>query len=166
MVTKQNVLGQARFPKWGLRLALILALVLPVLLLGVVWLSWPREAVAETPVSGFAATLHDDVQELPEGRVAWSTEWRLCWAPYPRARGYEVQVVTGEGPSPRLLEQPGTCLDLEVAAGDNRRAEGLRGRDAQLLMQAGQLGYRVRAVLPRGRVSAWSPQLAVGEETP
>lgn len=123
-------------------------------------------AMATEPLpamGGFAATLADEVRELPRQGIAWRTYWTLCWKAYPEARGYELQAVTSEGGSLRPQAIDGPCHRLEVAANENRRAEGLRARDIQLALQSGQLAYRVRAVLADGRTSNWSPLFEAGK---
>ena len=123
-------------------------------------------AVVEPPVGGLAATLEDKAEELPDepDRIRWSTDWKLCWEPYPQAAAYELQPLTGEGQPGALQRQDGTCFRIEAAANENLKDEGLKDRDALLALQQGQLGYQVRAVLPEGRVSEWSAPAAVGEE--
>jgi hypothetical protein len=113
-------------------------------------------------MGGFVATLADEVRELPRHRIAWRTYWTLCWDAYPEARRYELQAVTSEGGSLRPKALDGRCHRLEVAANENRKAEGLRARDLQLALQSGQLAYRVRAVLADGRTSSWSPLFGAG----
>lgn len=114
-------------------------------------------------VSGFVATLADEVRDLPKRRIAWRTYWTLCWDAYPEASGYELQAVTSEGGSLRPKAVDGRCHRLEVAADENRKAEGLRTRDLQLALQSGQLAYRVRALLADGRTSTWSPLFPAGK---
>ncbi len=121
--------------------------------------------VIQPPVSGLVATLEDEVRELPNGRIAWSTYWRLCWAVYPAASMYELQPLTGEGAPKTLRRQRETCMRVQAAAGENEKARGLLNRDVQLSLQRGQLAYQVRAVLGGNRVSAWSRAVAVGETT-
>ena len=105
------------------------------------------------------------MHELPGDRTAWSTYWKLCWDLYPQATAYELQTVTGEGNSPKLRRQSERCFRIEAAGGENEKSQGLVNRTMLLLLQAGQLAYRVRAVFSNGRVSAWSPAMAVGKET-
>jgi hypothetical protein len=117
----------------------------------------------EPPLRGFTATLDRDVRRLPGGRIVWSTEWRLCWAPRAGALAYEVQTLTGEGASGNTARQAGRCLELEVAANENRRAEGYRDERVQVALAASQLAYRVRAVLADGRFTPWSGAYPAGE---
>lgn len=121
--------------------------------------------VMQPAVTGLVATLEDDVRDLPNARIAWSTYWKLCWSPYPGATEYELQSLTGEGASPKLRRQRDTCLRVQAAAGENDKAQGLLNRDVQLSLQRGQLAYRVRAILSGNRVSEWSRSVAVGAVT-
>jgi hypothetical protein len=116
-------------------------------------------------VAGLTATLEDQTTELPGGRMAWSTYWKLCWASYPGAVAYELQALTGEGAASKLQRQSASCFRIEAAAGENEQAQGLLNRELLLALQTSQLAYRVRAALDDQRVSAWSPALAVGEAT-
>ena len=127
--------------------------------------SGSRSSGAAAP-RGFVATLKRDVRPLPGARIAWTTRWRLCWHASSSARRYELQALTGEGASPRLLSQRGRCFELEVAGGENRRSQGYRLERSQLVQSSSLLAYRVRAVLGGGRVSAWSQPFAAGERTP
>ncbi|MBV9791993.1 MAG: hypothetical protein JOZ51_27655 [Chloroflexi bacterium] len=113
-------------------------------------------------VAGLTTTLQDELHDLPDARLAWSTFWQLCWSAYPSATAYELESLTSEGASPVLRRQQDTCYRIQAAAGENAKSEGLAGRDMQLLIQSGQLGYRVRAVLPGNQVSEWSVPVAVG----
>ncbi len=119
--------------------------------------------VVPPPVRGLVATLEDEVHDLPGERMAWATYWKLCWEDYPGARAYELQLLTGEGVSPKLRRQSERCVRLEVAKGENAKKLGLVNREVLLALQAGQLAYRVRAVLDEGRVSDWSSPVAAGE---
>ena len=117
------------------------------------------------PPGGLVTRLEDQVRDLPGGRIAWRTDWVLCWDPYPGAVAYELQALTSEGASPRLNRQVGPCLRLEAAAAENQRRQGLRGRQMLLALQLGQLAYRVRAVLDNQQRSQWSDPVAVGAAT-
>lgn len=119
--------------------------------------------VVQPPVTGLVATLEDEVRELPNARIAWSTDWKLCWSPYPGATGYELQPLTGEGVRKTLRRQRDVCYRVQAAAGENDKAQGMLNRDVQLSLQRGQLAYQVRAVLTGNRVSAWSRAIAVGQ---
>jgi hypothetical protein len=121
--------------------------------------------VVRPSVRGLVATLEDEVHELPGERMAWATYWKLCWEDYPGARTYELQTLTGEGASPKLRRQSERCLRLEVVKGENAKKLGFVNREVLLALQAGQLAYRVRAVLDEGRVSDWSSPVAAGKVT-
>lgn len=121
--------------------------------------------VVDPPVTGVVTMLEDEVRALPGQRIAWATYWTLCWDAYPGARAYELQALTGEGAAPLLRRQRERCWRLEAAAGENAQAQGLHNREFLLALQAGQLAYRVRAILAGDRVSAWSVPLAVGVAT-
>ena len=121
--------------------------------------------VVPPAVGGLAATLEDEVRDLPGGQIAWSTYWQFCWAEYPGAQAYELQTMTGEGRSPKLRRQSGRCFRLQAAAGENQKTEGLVNRELQLALQEGQLAYRVRAILLDNRVSEWSAPMPVGKAT-
>lgn len=114
------------------------------------------------PVAGLVASLEDETRQIEVGRQRWSTYWHLCWTPYAGADGYELQTVTSEGRSPKFKTQAAPCYRLQVAAGENPTAMGLEGREVQLQMQSSQLAFRVRAILPGGRRSAWSEAAAAG----
>ncbi len=120
----------------------------------------------QPPVGGLTATLEDTVRDLPGDRIAWATYWTLCWSPYPGARAYQIQTVTGEGASAKLRQQRDTCLRIEAAKGENARTDGLVNRDLLLQLQTGQLAYKVRAVLDDTTVSEWSASAAVGQTAP
>lgn len=120
-------------------------------------------ADAIRPIQEMAASLEDEVRDLPEQRIAWSTFWKLCWEEYPGATGYELELLTSEGVSPELRRQGARCFRIEVASGKNKRKEGMVHRDIQIALQKGQLACRVRAVFDAGRVSAWSSPVVVGE---
>ncbi|MDF2388035.1 hypothetical protein JMG10_41760 [Nostoc ellipsosporum NOK] len=121
--------------------------------------------VVQPPVTGLVSTLSDEVQELPNESIRWSTYWQLCWEPYPEAREYELQKVLSEGKSPKLQRQSDRCFRIQAASNENEKSQGLLNRDLILLMHKIQLGYRVRAVLDDNRVSEWSQVMAVGATT-
>lgn len=126
--------------------------------------SGPLE-ITSAELHGLKATLEDRVRDLPGGRIAWNTYWHLCWDAYPGASGYELAVNTGEGASPKLRQLHDRCFHLEVAAGENERSLSLYNRKALLAMQAGQLAYRVRVVLPGNRAGQWSTPFVAGTES-
>ncbi|MDZ8189865.1 MAG: hypothetical protein RMX96_34150 [Nostoc sp. ChiSLP02] len=121
--------------------------------------------VVQPPVTGLVSTLSDEVQELPDELIRWSTYWQLCWEPYPEAREYELQKVLSEGKSPKLQRQSDRCFRIQAASNENQKSQGLLNRELILLMHKIQLGYRVRAILDGNRVSEWSPVMAVGATT-
>ncbi len=157
--------GEARSQR-RLRFALLAVCVVAGLLTGCSHSSsTAAPQVAPRTVSGLVTTLEDEVRDLPDGQIAWSTYWKLCWDEYPGAQGYELQTMTGEGRSPKLRRQSGRCFRLQAAAGENQKTAGLVNRELQLKLQEGQLGYRVRAVLADNRVSEWSVTMPVGKAT-
>ena len=121
--------------------------------------------VVQPPVTGLVSTLSDEVQELPNELIRWSTYWQLCWEPYPEAREYELQKVLSEGKSPKLQRQSDRCFRIQAASNENEKSQGLLNRDLILLVHKIQLGYRVRAVLDNNHVSEWSQVMAVGATT-
>ncbi|TFI50788.1 hypothetical protein BLD44_029670 [Mastigocladus laminosus UU774] len=124
-----------------------------------------QHQVVQPPITGLVSTLSDEVEELPAQMIRWSTYWQLCWEPYPEAKEYELQKVLMEGKSPKLQHQSDRCFRLQAASNENQKSQGLLNRELILLMHKIQLGYRVRAVLDKNRVSEWSPVMAVGATT-
>lgn len=116
-----------------------------------------------SPIKNLTAQLEDEVRDLDAKRIRWSTYWKLCWEPYPRAVGYELQTSTAEGASPKLKRQNDNCFRLEVAAGENEKSAGLFNREQLVSLQKGQLSYRVRAVLSNDERSEWSPIIHLGQ---
>ncbi len=112
--------------------------------------------IASTP-TGLVASLEDETKDLPDGKMAWTTFWKLCWEEYPQAKEYELETFTGEGSAKTLRRQPETCFRVEVAKGKNEKSKGFFNRELMLASISGQLAYRVRAVLPENRVTQWSP---------
>jgi hypothetical protein len=121
--------------------------------------------IVKPPVTGLVSTLNDEVKDLPEEHIRWSTYWQLCWQPYPKAQKYELQTVTMEGKSPKLKPISDNCFRVQAASNQNNKSQGLLNRELILLMHSVQLGYRVRAVLDDNRVSEWSEVMAVGATT-
>ncbi|MEO6724592.1 MAG: hypothetical protein ABIU20_11370 [Blastocatellia bacterium] len=109
------------------------------------------------------ATLEDDVRDLPDGQIAWTTYWKLCWEPYAGAQGYELEPITGEGTGRRRVHQAGVCYRVEVAKGQNAKVQGFFNRELMLASLSGQMSYRVRAVLSNGHVNQWSTPAIVGQ---
>lgn len=120
-----------------------------------------KRGTVSPPVQHLAAELEDEVHDLPGEEIRWSTYWRLCWANYDGASGYELQALTSEGASDKLRHQSERCFRLEVAAGQNPKTQGLLNHDLQLAMRSSQLAYRVRTVFADGRSSEWSRPLSV-----
>lgn len=121
--------------------------------------------VVKPPLTGLVSTLSNEVKELPEERISWSTYWQLCWQPYPGAKEYELQALTMGGKSPKLERQSDRCLRIQAASNQNKKSQGLLNRELILAMHSAELGYRVRAVLDGNRVSEWSDVMAVGATT-
>lgn len=124
----------------------------------------PRNPVAtESPkiiassLTGLVASLEDETKDLPDGKIAWTTYWKLCWKEYPEATEYELETFTGEGSARKLRRQNETCFRIEIAKGKNEKSKGMFNRELMLASISGQLAYRVRAVLPGNRVTQWSP---------
>jgi len=122
-----------------------------------------QSSVIAPSVGGLVATLEDDVRDLPDSQIAWTTYWKLCWEPYAGAQEYELEPMTGEGTGRRRVRQSGLCYRVEVATGQNAKAQGFFNRELMLASLAGQMTYRVRAVLSGDRVSQWSASAIVGQ---
>ncbi len=130
----------------------------------------PTPATKPTPaappqITGLRATLEDEVTDLPEERIKWNTYWVLSWDPFPGAEGYDLQIVTSEGISPRLHHVKEPRFRLQSATGENLKSEGLVKRDLQLALHAAQLAIAVRAHLPGDQATAWSHPYDVGKTT-
>ncbi len=113
------------------------------------------------PVTGLTTSLEDEIKDLPNGQISWSTYWKLCWEPYPEAIAYELQIMTSEGVSPRPKRQQDSCYRLQIATGQNAKEEGMLNRESLLSLQMGMLTYQVRAVLDEQQVSAWSAPVTI-----
>lgn len=124
-----------------------------------------KQVTVSPPVQNLTAELDDEVHDLSGGEISWSTYWRLCWSNYEGANEYELQALTSEGVSDKLLHQSERCFRLEVATGKNAKTQGLLNRDLQLAIRSSQLAYRVRAVLVEGQTSEWSKALSVAKPT-
>jgi hypothetical protein len=125
-----------------------------------------KQATVSPPVQNLTATLEDEIHDLPDGEIEWTTYWHLCWTNYKGASEYELQAVTSEGASDKLRHQTERCFRLDIAGGKNPKAQGLFNRKLQLAIRSSELSYRVRAVLADGRGwSEWSKALSVGEAT-
>ena len=121
------------------------------------------EKISLPPIEGIVTRLEDEVRDLPNGQIAWSTYWKTCWQAYPDAKAYEVEVTTMEGASPKLRRQDGLCHRIQLAAGNNPKSQGLLGRKMLINLQVGQLAFRYRAVVEENRFSEWSPVIRVRE---
>jgi hypothetical protein len=124
-----------------------------------------KQTAVFPPIKDLTAELEDEVHDLANREIKWSTYWRLCWANYDGASAYELQALTSEGTSDKLVRQSGRCFRIEVAAGQNLKTQGLLHRDLQLSLRSTQLAYRVRAVLADGTTSEWSKSFSVGKPT-
>lgn len=127
----------------------------------------PKESpkIISSPITGLVASLEDETKDLPNGRMSWSTFWKLCWKDYPEATEYELETFTGEGSARKLRRQTGTCFRIEIAKGQNEKSKGLFNRELMLASISGQLAYRVRAVLAGNRVTQWSPLMEATKAT-
>lgn len=121
--------------------------------------------VITSPITGLIASLEDETTDLPDGKMAWVSFWKLCWKNYPEAIEYELETFTGEGSARKLRRQTDTCFRIEIAKGKNEKSKGLFNRELMLASISGQLAYRVRAVLPGNRVTQWSPLMEAGKAT-
>ena len=134
----------------------------------------PKPMPARPQLTGLRATLEDQVTELPDDRIKWNTYWVLSWDPVPGVESYNIQVLTSEGRSPKLLSVTEPRYRLQAATGENAKAEGFVKRDIQLALHTGSLAVRVRAQLPgdstRDKLpshlaSGWSALFDVGKAT-
>jgi hypothetical protein len=125
-----------------------------------------RPVQAGSPVEMVEARLQDKTTPLPNRRISWSTNWRVCFAP-DRAdtTRMEAQAVTPEGSGTSLRQLEGRCLKLEVARGESDKAAGMSGRETQLA-EAAALAYRVRAMHGDGTVSPWTKPIPAGTTKP
>lgn len=123
----------------------------------------PSPQVLSSQISGLVSILEDEIRDLPDGKIAWITYWKLCWNAYPNAQGYELETMTGEGLSRKLRRQTETCFRLEVAKGQNEKALGLFNRELMLASISGQIAFRARAVLSGNRVTKWSSLMEAGK---
>lgn len=113
------------------------------------------------PVRGITTSLEDEVEALPDEQISWSTYWKLCWEEYPEAEAYEIQTVTSEGSSPKVKKIQQPCYRLQIAAGKNKKSQGLMNRNMLIGLQSGQIAYKVRAVLGKNTYSPWSKPMQV-----
>ncbi|HMV51608.1 MAG TPA: hypothetical protein PLD20_15645 [Blastocatellia bacterium] len=119
--------------------------------------------VVSEVLTGLTSSLVDEVKDLPDEKIAWSTYWQLCWQAHPSALAYELETFTGEGAARKLRRQTETCFRTEIAKSRNDKAKGLFNRELMLAGISGQLSYRVRAVFDGNRVSVWSPLMEAGK---
>ena len=128
--------------------------------------SQSQSVEAGSPLEMVEARVDDKVTPAPNGRIAWSTTWRICFAPdRVDTAQMEAQAVTSEGSGTSLRQLEGKCLKLEVARGENDKGAGMFGRDTQLA-QAGALAYRIRAVHGDGTVTPWTKPIPAGTTKP
>lgn len=113
--------------------------------------------IIPSSLTGLVASLEDETRDLPDGKLAWTTFWKLCWKEYPEAVEYEIETFTGEGSAKKLRRQAEPCFRVEIAKGKNEKSKGFFNRELMLASISGQLAYRVRAVLSENRVTQWSP---------
>jgi hypothetical protein len=123
-------------------------------------------AASSGEVRGLRAELIDREAAKPGGGFAWTTTWRLCWAPIPGARGYLLTMVTSEGVDPRPRATAKTCYSLTVASGTAARRGARRGRPGQLAVMESMLSVSVAARLRDGSVGPAAPDVAVGRTYP
>jgi hypothetical protein len=116
------------------------------------------------PVGGLEGSLIERSRPVAGGLVEWHIDWRLCWNPYPDAVYYELRTFTSEGVSPELRRHDERCRTISVAGKTSKPAERANDRLLLLGFQRGSVSYAVRAVLPDGRRSPWSPAADVAAE--
>ena len=159
--------GKNQSSSWGLGSRFLVILLSLAVFNSCQWLDQNEETAAKKvslpSVDGMTTTLEDEVRDLPNGQIAWSTYSKTCWNAYPDAEVYEIEVTTMEGTSPKLRRQKGSCHRLQIVAGRNAKSEGLLNRKTLIGLQTGQLAFRYRAVLDEGRFSEWSPVVMVRE---
>ncbi len=115
-------------------------------------------------VTGFTTSVKTTSEPLGSGLTNWRADWSICWDPTPNAIGYDLQVLTAEGISPRLRRITTTCLEVEVAAGEHSLDRIERELGIQMSLQRSQLSYRIRAALPNDQVGEWSRDVGAGED--
>lgn len=120
---------------------------------------------ASTEIRDLRATLRDEERTLPDGRIAWSTEWRLCWTPVRLAVAYAVTPVSFEGPG-RAIEVREPCYALSVANGVDDRPGQRSGRTGQLSLIGSSLAVSVAARFADGTLGPGSADHSVGREIP
>ena len=115
-------------------------------------------------VTGFRTSVKTLSEPLGSGLTNWRADWSICWDRTPNAIGYDLQVLTAEGISPRLRRLTTTCLEVEVAAGEHPPDRIERELGIQMSLQRSQLSYRMRAALPNDQVGEWSRDVSAGED--
>jgi len=121
---------------------------------------------ALAPVDRLQGKLIERSRTLPSGLVDWDIDWRLCWRAYPEAVHYELRTLTSEGASPKLRRHDSTCRTISVAGKASKPSERAKDRLVLLGFQKGAVAYMVRAVLPDGRRTPWSPAAPAATEGP
>jgi hypothetical protein len=121
---------------------------------------------AGNPVEVVEARLTDKKTTEQDGRISWTTTWRVCFKP-DRAdtTRMEAQAVTPEGSGTSLRKLVDRCLELGVASGRGEPGGAMPGRDTQMA-EAAALAYRVRAVHEDGTVTPWTAPIPAGSTKP
>ena len=96
----------------------------------------------------------------------WQTHWVIQWQPVPGAVAYEIITMTSEGRSKKSKRVERPPFRLEVAKGENARAEGMPTRPIQLLTIQGLLSIKVVARMTDGSNGPASPWLQAGLSYP
>ena len=93
------------------------------------------------------------------GKLAWTSTWRLSWAPVPGANSYAVHYGTNEGAAGAPKVQPEPELEVEAASGTSPVALLEEQRSAALLFTSSQLLVSVsaRSDAGEGPRSVWFP---------
>jgi hypothetical protein len=112
------------------------------------------------------AALEEEIEDRPEGRILWTVTWRFCWEGEPEARAFELAFVSSYGAAKKPLRTAGRCHAIQVARGENDRAQGQPRRELLLSVQAAQLSLRVRALAADGTPGPWSDPVPAGREWP
>lgn len=125
-----------------------------------------RGADPSAAITGIEARLIGQEAALPDGRIAWSTRWRLCWAPVAAAVAYAVTTVSPEGAGPTGITTE-RCFAMTIASGIAERADPPASRPRQSdPMQALMLSFRIAAQLADGTLGPASPAIPVGRNDP
>lgn len=124
---------------------------------------------SSAPLPGLRATLEDTSDRYSEAglqRWRWQTHWVVQWQPVPGATEYEIISMTSEGTSKKRARLTQPPFRLEVAKGDNARAEGMPTRPIQLLTIQSLLSIKIVPRMPDGSPGPSSPWLQVGRLYP